>query len=287
VLQGATPASAQVTSGLAGQETTLLEQFDSFVKRYYFASIVGAAITLIGTLFGLLINWFVGKAQREQERDLAREVHTMNLVKQLGDQSSPVRMASAIILFERIARWAARTTGFWRPRPSTDELRGMLQVIISVTKEKDPDPALAKVIGDGLVKVVGAIVREGRRPGRRSSPLLSFAGDELDLQKVKFPDVYWRRVDAREVDFFEADFSKASLRGAFLHKVVFFKATLKECTLRDADLSEANLQNADLSGTDLRGANLKGADLTGANLKGAKADDKTIWPEGFDPRSAL
>ena len=33
-------------------------------------------------------------------------------------------------------------------------------------------------------------------------------------------------------------------------------------------------------------ADLEGANLIGADLKGAKADKKTTWPDGFDPKAA-
>ena len=34
------------------------------------------------------------------------------------------------------------------------------------------------------------------------------------------------------------------------------------------------------------GADLRRADLFEADLEGAKADEETIWPEGFDPEAA-
>jgi len=39
---------------------------------------------------------------------------------------------------------------------------------------------------------------------------------------------------------------------------------------------------ADLRGAILRGANFQEADLREAKLEGAKADQHTIWPEGFE-----
>ena len=39
-------------------------------------------------------------------------------------------------------------------------------------------------------------------------------------------------------------------------------------------------------GAYLSGATLTGATLTGADLGGAKANQDTIWPEGFDPEAA-
>ena len=43
---------------------------------------------------------------------------------------------------------------------------------------------------------------------------------------------------------------------------------------------------ANLKGANLEGANLEGADLEGTELVGAKANQLTIWPEGFDPVAA-
>ncbi|MBP34034.1 MAG: hypothetical protein CMP31_00020 [Roseibacillus sp.] len=43
-----------------------------------------------------------------------------------------------------------------------------------------------------------------------------------------------------------------------------------------ANLWQANLGRADL----------QGADLQGADLYETKADEDTIWPDGFDPEAA-
>ena len=51
-------------------------------------------------------------------------------------------------------------------------------------------------------------------------------------------------------------------------------------------LTGADLRGAKHSGANLTGANLSGANLTGADLGGAKANQDTIWPEGFDPEAA-
>ena len=39
-------------------------------------------------------------------------------------------------------------------------------------------------------------------------------------------------------------------------------------------------------GANLEGANLEGANLTKADLSRAKANEDTVWPEGFDPVAA-
>ena len=79
-------------------------------------------------------------------------------------------------------------------------------------------------------------------------------------------------------------------------KALLKKAALKGMDLSGAKLSGANLQFADLIGTDLTNvdlvdADLTDADLTDADLKGAtfddaKYNDKTIFPDGFDPKAA-
>ena len=43
---------------------------------------------------------------------------------------------------------------------------------------------------------------------------------------------------------------------------------------------------ADLRSADLRGCDLTDADLREARLEGALASDLTIWPTGFDTRTA-
>ena len=58
-----------------------------------------------------------------------------------------------------------------------------------------------------------------------------------------------------------------------------------------ANLNGVDLEGANFIGTNLGGANLSEAQLWGANLEGAnigepKANEDTIWPEGFDPIAA-
>lgn len=42
-------------------------------------------------------------------------------------------------------------------------------------------------------------------------------------------------------------------------------------------------ERPDLRGADLRGADLFGANLFGANLTDAEWNDRTVWPDGFEP----
>jgi len=63
-------------------------------------------------------------------------------------------------------------------------------------------------------------------------------------------------------------------------------ANLYRAVLSEANLAGADLAGADLSGAHLSGAHLSGANLSGANLSWAKANEETVWPEGFDPVAA-
>jgi uncharacterized protein YjbI with pentapeptide repeats len=84
-----------------------------------------------------------------------------------------------------------------------------------------------------------------------------------------------------------------SLAGAWLQGAQLDDAYLKESDLRQARLDGASLVNAKLNNAHLQGANLQGADLRGAdlretcldsaNLSGVKFDQRTKWPNGFDP----
>jgi pentapeptide repeat protein len=263
-------------------------QSSSNQQHIHISGIGTSAIT--AAIVALIASWLTVRSTRKSNREtlkqqllLAREKATMKLVSQLGSAGLPVRLASATLLLDQI-RQAGSTAGHNGKNRAAHEAGRMLQVVVSATKEDKPDANLAKAIGDELVSLVGAVVKDGQRPSAKStSPLRAFGGEKLDLQKVKFPNVYWRRVDARGVDFYCSDFTKAGLREAFLHKAIFYEACLKESVLRDADLSEANLQGAVLTGADLRGANLEGAILTGAKLDDVKYDAKTVWPEGFTP----
>ncbi|MDX1933210.1 MAG: metalloregulator ArsR/SmtB family transcription factor [Capsulimonadales bacterium] len=66
---------------------------------------------------------------------------------------------------------------------------------------------------------------------------------------------------------------------------------LTGANLRGAELVDANLRHALLNGAQMNGANLCGADLTGADLTdavlaGIRSDERTVWPDGFDPKAA-
>jgi hypothetical protein len=283
------PALAQTSPGGADEVAKVAEelrQLKQVVEKLRDRELTNIFIVsglsgILAALIGFFSSWLSirgsarsGRERLRQQLHLAGEKATMKLVGKLGSDSLPVCIASATLLFDRLRQAEGR--GVFRRKNRTDhEQARILQVLVSVTKEDTPKLSLAKVIGDEFVSLRKALLKKGRRPKPGTdSPLRSYGGQELDLQHVKLPNVFWPRVDARGIDFFESDFSKAGLRGAFLQGAVF----------RDANLMDSVLCDADLRGADLRGANLKGADLAGADLRGVKADARTVWPDGFDIR---
>lgn len=84
---------------------------------------------------------------------------------------------------------------------------------------------------------------------------------------------------------------RADLRGARLVKADLRSADFSGADLREANLRKTRAQGAVFAGADLRLADLRGCDLTDsdlreARLEGALASDLTIWPTGFDARTA-
>jgi uncharacterized protein YjbI with pentapeptide repeats len=111
-----------------------------------------------------------------------------------------------------------------------------------------------------------------------------------------------------EADLRGAQMSSTELQGAFLIDAQLQGATLDFAKLNEASLERAQLQRADLFSADLQEANLSGAQLqeavlSRANLSsvtftgefkrssppdfaGAKASSETVWPDGFDAKTA-
>ena len=86
-------------------------------------------------------------------------------------------------------------------------------------------------------------------------------------------------------------FANLTLTGIKLRGANLWGANLQQAQLAFADLQEtilpgAYFQWAELWGTKLEGANLLEANLEGTNLEGAYYDEKTQFPEGFDPVAA-
>jgi len=102
-----------------------------------------------------------------------------------------------------------------------------------------------------------------------------------------------RGADLENADFSFANLSYSDLEGAVLAGANLNCAMLIQTRMVQADLRRTNLKNASLFQADLRGAILTGAqlagadltecDLTNADVSHAVFDDRTRWPDGFDP----
>jgi uncharacterized protein YjbI with pentapeptide repeats len=101
---------------------------------------------------------------------------------------------------------------------------------------------------------------------------------EFDWQNTNLFRAWWPRINASEVDFWRADLSFVGMRNAVLRKATLVEVRLDGSVLAGTDLTGAALDRASLRGTDLRDTILEGA-----TFQGAIYDDKTRFPEHFDP----
>jgi hypothetical protein len=99
---------------------------------------------------------------------------------------------------------------------------------------------------------------------------------------VIFPDL-GRRGQGRKWSDDEVLRFRLLIEGRNLNNADLSGADLRRAYLRRAYLAEADLAGADLTEANLLWARLRGAK---ADEEGAKADEDTIWPEGFDPEAA-
>lgn len=94
-------------------------------------------------------------------------------------------------------------------------------------------------------------------------------------------------VESWGVDMQQVDLRLSAMQGVELSGDMAF-SNFRRADLQWATLS-GNLQNADLRRANLSHAHLSFADLSGANLDGAKyteGENPTKWPNGFDPQAA-
>ena len=124
----------------------------------------------------------------------------------------------------------------------------------------------------------------------------SLKNTTLDIAQLK-------RANLSDANLGHAALSKANLENAMLVNAHMENMSAFSTIFRSANLKLSNLTNANLAGSYLSNANLKlsnltntnfercilyGADMRGinietANFQGAVFDQKTKWPEGFNP----
>jgi BTB/POZ domain-containing protein KCTD9 len=108
------------------------------------------------------------------------------------------------------------------------------------------------------------------------------------LSDIKLP---WVRLDGanlsntrlNQANLQEAILTKSNLHKAWLQEANLKNAKLFGANLTDALLSEANLSEAVLTNAKLMGANLQKATLDKVDLEGAIYNNKTRFPQSFNP----
>jgi uncharacterized protein YjbI with pentapeptide repeats len=113
----------------------------------------------------------------------------------------------------------------------------------------------------------------------------------LNLENADLRKANLKGANLRASDLDESDLSNVNLSGADLERAKLYNANLSNSILTGANLQfakmrGANLSKADLSGANLRWARLQDVKLNDAILTNVRYNDRTRWPEGFDPEAA-
>lgn len=142
------------------------------------------------------------------------------------------------------------------------------QYVLDVGRENDP-PLQEQDVQDVVEAIRSMVVEfiDKEKDGEPNGILL--AGASLagrDLSGVDFSGTNLMRMDLQNVDMTEALLMGAELGNAILRG--------------------SNLVNADMTGARLQGADLSGAKLLGTILRDAGYDERTKWPDDFDPEAA-
>lgn len=83
-----------------------------------------------------------------------------------------------------------------------------------------------------------------------------------------------------------ATFDKTDLCNTDLTQVRAIKTSFVDAVLRGANFEHADIAGADFRRADLRGANMRARNVDQADFTGAMTDAHTVWPSGFDTRTA-
>jgi hypothetical protein len=282
-------------------------------RTRWFSTVIGAIGGLAGAMIALTI-WFLGrsaakryqevqsskdsqeKLKLKQDKELAREVHNLELFKALGSDEPLTSLAAASVLLQRLKQFHKNEQENNLTDTETLEQPTITQVLLSMLKKRDEYSeshlSLMKLIADSMVEYLGAIM-PGPQKDAKAEPLTEKSPlKRFDFQKTHLSNLWWKLVDAREVDFFDSEIKDAGFAKALLAGAIFLESDLTGSVFKEADLDNANLRNTNLDKTVLKGANLCNADLSGAKnignaqLFNAKYNHNTKWPEGFDPKEA-
>ncbi|MFJ3791546.1 pentapeptide repeat-containing protein [Kitasatospora sp. NPDC090091] len=304
-LSGAQLAAADRLNAVNNVRTTLLQA-------------VGGAVVL----FGAYATWRQLRVSQDG-LNATREGHVTDrfsrAVDQLGSDKLDVRIGGLYALW-RIADHSARDreavisimAAYLRthlPWPPQEPEAPAAEVSINMVRPLESRAADAQVALTGL-----GVLGQERRPEwlnvsftdlrRADCDGLWLNGVNLDGACLEAASVYQVNLSGasliaanlrhaelgtsilRQVRCTEADLRGARLVRADLREADFSGADLREANLRKARAHRTVFTGADLRMADLRGCDLSGADLRQTKLESALASDLTIWPTGFDARTA-
>jgi hypothetical protein len=209
-------------------------------------------------------------------------------VDQLGNRESPdVRLGGIYALGQLL-------------RDSPQDHSAIIDILTAYVRERYPgvpkdhagsdQPSLeAEPVGADARAVIKLLQR-------RDLALDSVQGVTVDLSETNLCGIEAKGLSLAQADLSgialqnamlpSADFRGANMVCARLDGAVLRGARLKGVVLRSAVLSNARLQRADLSGAQLQRADLRSAHYDKHTVwTGALYDERTQWPEGFDPGS--
>lgn len=224
-------------------------------------SVVGVISGTVAILSAAIpFSWrFIQSQRLHQEELIHRESHNLKLFEALSSDNHQLQLAAAAVLAERLTSNSLKN--------AEAEHRIIIRALLAVTKNmgsSSNEPVvpieISKFVADSIVK-------------NREIPLKQF-----DWQNTRLTGAWWEGVNASEIDFWRADLSQAGFRKVIFRKSVLVEAKLDRSVLVGADLTDARLERASLLGTDLRETKLEGA-----NFAGAIYNDRTRFPDGFDP----
>lgn len=264
--------------------------------------LVGLFVAITAPLLGWWINRGVGNREKlrlEQERQLKRESHNLELMRNLGSKEISVQLTSASALLRRYediqVLLGEKDISKTEAVALKTEARLIKDAIFAALCQPDGNPDFCKYAADRMVASFGMLLRtdQGKvtktRPGNaKDAPKSAMA--EYGLQRAKLGHVFWRFVHGAGVDFYAATLTSAGLRDAWLTNAIFRRANLEKAVLINADLRGANFSKANLASADLRGADISGAiftDATGLDTAlfsaSTRFSDDTRWPDARRP----
>jgi hypothetical protein len=259
---------------------------------------VAAVVGVLGLLWVILVvapPWFVPDQSLEGLR-AQNEVRT-TLLQGLGGAAL---LVGAYVTYRQLqtSREGQITERFTRAidQLGSEHLDVRLGGLYALERIARDSPADRASIGE----VLTAFVRTHAPwpPSLPDQPAASAPIEQVPRLQVRAPDVqasiwvlgrggFARALGQyRWLDLSGVDLRRADLRDAHLGDVDFRSAGLQKAYLGGAHLQGADLDGSRLEGAYLGGAHLDGATLDGTQLEGAVADDRTVWPDGFNWRAA-